>query len=129
MEGSQFDDAALDLIKSGKIVYGGYSAALAIVGPDLFGSEIVDNPYDVPVGYDDLTPPTSALGLLDYYIAPHYMTDMPWEQDVLNYVEYMRKNGRKIVCMRDGEVHIIDQTNSSLDDLIQTVELQEELHE
>lgn len=129
MQCSHFDEAALDLIKSGEIVYGGYSAALAVAGPDLFGSEIVDDPYEVPVGYDDVIPPTSALGLLDYYIAPHYMTDMPWGQDVLNYVEYMKENGREVVCLRDGEVHIIDQTNSDAYDTRQTVALQGELHD
>jgi dipeptidase E len=109
MQHSGFDEAALGLIANGEIVYGGYSAALAIAGPDLFGSELVDNPHDIPSGYPAGPIPDSALGLVDYYLAPHYETEMPWRQAVLNYVDHLKANNREVVCLRDGQVHIIEQ--------------------
>lgn len=110
MELSGFDGVALPKIREGSLVYAGYSAALAIAGPDLFGSELVDNPRDIPQGYPDGEPPTTGLNLLNYYLAPHHMTDAPWGPAVINYVDHMENNGRTVVPLRDGSVHIIDDS-------------------
>lgn len=106
---SGFDDAALEPITSGQLVYGGYSAALAVAGPDLYGSELVDEPNDIPDGYPATDSPDTALGLLNYYMAPHYLTDMPWRESVLNYVSNLKANNREVMCLQDGDVHIINR--------------------
>lgn len=106
---SQFDEVAVDPIRNGDIVYGGFSAAITAISPDLFGSDIVNEPYQIPEGYPDDEPPYTALGLVDYYMAPHYETDMPWRQAVLDYVDHLRANDREVVTLRDGDVYIIER--------------------
>lgn len=104
---SGFDSVALELIDNDSIVYGGYSAALAVAGPDLYGSELVDEPNHIPEGYPVTEPPFSALKLLDYYMAPHYLTDMPWRQSVLDYVALLQAGNREVMLLQDGDVHIV----------------------
>lgn len=107
---SEFDSVALDRINNDNIVYGGYSAALAVAGPDLFGSELVDEPDQIPEGYPVTEPPFTALNLLDYYMAPHYLTDMPWRQSVLDYVSLLKVSNREVMPLQDGDVHIVERT-------------------
>ncbi len=79
-----------------------------MAGPDLYGSELVDDPYELPQGYPEIDPPDTALGLVDYYLAPHYLTDLPCRQSVFASVDHMRATGTAVVCLQDGEVHIIE---------------------
>ncbi len=70
------DEAIVGLLREDRVVYGGFSAAVAVLGPSLRGVELVDGPDDPPEGY---APETvwEGLGVLPYGVAPHYKSDHP----------------------------------------------------
>ena len=66
--------AVLAAIRADAFVYGGYSAGVCVLSPDLRGLEAVD-----PPGADPLW---SGLGLLDRPVVPHVDTGAPGEPGV-----------------------------------------------
>ena len=72
------------------------------------GSELIDDPHEIPFGYQEQAPPVKALGLIDHYIACHYESKQPWAKNVPDYVDYITKERKDILKLRDGEVYIIN---------------------
>ena len=88
-------------------VYGGYSAGVCVLSPELKGLELVDEPNVVPDGYKaDVI--WQGVGLIDFAFAPHFESDHPESDMVTQEVEYMVKNGINYKALHDGEVIILE---------------------
>jgi dipeptidase E len=104
---SRLDRVLPRLLRDDALVYGGYSAAIALLSPDLHGVELVDPPGAVPAGYPDEAP-WEALGVLPYVVAPHFRSDHPESADVERLVAHYVDHHRLFVALRDGEVIVQD---------------------
>ena len=101
------DAAIVDLLREDRLVYGGFSAAIAVLGPTLQGVELVDGSDEVPPHYDP-EPIWTALGLLPYAVAPHYRSDHPESEAVDRLVAHYIDVHVPFVALRDGEAIVRD---------------------
>lgn len=101
-------DAILtNLIQNNQIIYGGYSAAVCILAPDLHGIELVDVEKMYVPGYQTDTI-WDGLGLLPYSVAPHYKSDH-YESDAIDdVVTYFETNNISHKTLQDGDVLVIE---------------------
>ncbi len=88
---SGFDEILKELLEKDQIACGGYSAGVCILAPALKGLELVDEPYDVPAGYNKEVI-WSGHSILPYSVAPHYKSDQPDSADVDRCVEYFKEH-------------------------------------
>lgn len=101
------DDVLIDLIRRNAILYAGYSAGACVLAPDLTGLERVDNVNAVA------NPLTTGLGLLDRPIVPHVRSPGHPETAACDAVAAAyAAAGRPHWALRDGEVLIVDDSNS-----------------
>jgi dipeptidase E len=107
MSASGFDGAIRDLLGRDAIVYGGYSAAIAVLTPSLHGVELVDDPHSVPAGYDPAIV-WEGLGLLPYSVAPHYKAEHPESAAMDAVVQYYIDSRVPFRVLRDGEVIVVN---------------------
>ncbi len=107
MQQSGFDVVIEQLIKTGKLVYAGYSAALCVISPTLDGTQLVDDAYATADGYkDDII--WNGYGLVDFYPIVHYKSDHPESASVDIELEYIKSKNRKYRTLRDGETIIVN---------------------
>ena len=106
MKASGLDEILVDALAHDAFVYGGFSAGIAMLAPSLHGAELVDDPYDVPEGYD-ATVIWECLGLVPYAIAPHYKSDHPESAAVDKLVQYYIDNHILFKALRDGQVIVV----------------------
>ena len=103
------DDVLIDLIRRNAIVYAGYSAGACVLAPDLTGLERVDNVNAVA------NPLTTGLALLDRPIVPHVRSPGHPETAACDAVAAAyAAAGRPHWALRDGEVLIVDDSNSEV---------------
>lgn len=98
------------LIKSrnnNNLVYGGYSAGVCVLSPNLSGLEIVDNPNVSADGYNNETI-WEGLNIIDWAFAPHYKSDHSESEKVNKLIEFYIDNKILFKALRDGETIIID---------------------
>lgn len=107
MEQSGFDQVIEALIKTNKLVYAGYSAAIAVIAPSLEGVELVDDPNVEAEQYDPGTI-WEGYGLIDFYPIVHYDSDHPESKLVDIELEHVKSKGIKYKTLRDGDTIIID---------------------
>jgi len=88
-------------------VYGGYSAGVCVLSPELKGLETVDQPNAIPEGYKEEVV-WQGVGLIDFAFAPHYMSNHPESEMVTKEVEYMINNGIEYRTLHDGETIIME---------------------
>lgn len=100
---SGFDEAIRNLFAKDEVVYGGYSAGICVLTPDLHGIELVDDPNDVPKGYDSEII-WEGMGLVDFAIAPHYQSDHPESPAIEKVVDYFKKHNIPYKALKDGQV-------------------------
>lgn len=101
-------DAILrEMLREDAIVYGGFSAAVAVLTPSLEGIELVDDPNAVPEGYEP-TVVWEGLGVLPYAVAPHYRSDHPESESVERLVQYFVDREVSFKTLSDGEVIVVD---------------------
>ncbi len=99
---SKFDQAILNL-KSTPFLYSGFSAALCVLAPDLYGIQHVDDPGQLP--YPQLKETIwSGLGILPYMILPHYKSNHPESADIDLDLAYCRIHGIPHRTISDGDV-------------------------
>lgn len=103
---SGFDKWLLSQKDNKELVYGGYSAGCCILSPTLKGLDIVDDPGQVPAGYDPEII-WDGLGLIDFIFVPHYKSDHPESAKVDETVEYYKSKNMDYKTVRDGEVIVI----------------------
>lgn len=101
------DLAVADLLAEDAFVYGGYSAGSCLLTPSLRGVELVDDPKDVPEGYDE---PViwDCLGIIGYSLLPHYKSNHPESDAISRVVEFMVDNHMLFVALRDGQALVRD---------------------
>lgn len=101
------DEVLPELLREDALVYGGFSAAVALLTPTLRGLEIVDGPDVVPEGYP-AEPVWEGLGLLPYAVAPHYRSDHPESEAVERLVQHYIDHHILFRAIRDGEAIVVD---------------------
>lgn len=107
------DKLLVDLVRQENIVYGGYSAGVCILAPDLRGIELVDVETMYVPCYQSETI-WNGLALLPYSIAPHYKSDH-YESDAIDdVVEYFEAHKIPYKTLSDGDVLVIDGNNETL---------------
>lgn len=104
---SGFDNFLIEKRSDKDFIYGGYSAGICILAPDLHGYDIVDPPEVLPEKYKPETI-WDGMGFLDYYIEPHYKSNHPESYLIDKEVAYLEKNNLPYKGLRDGEVIITE---------------------
>ncbi len=104
---SGFDQVAEQLIKSGELVYSGYSAAFCALSPSLNGVEIVDDKNAIAEGYKD-SEVWDGLGLIDFLPIVHFRSNHPESELVEKEYEYVCKNGINHKTFKDGDAYVVD---------------------
>lgn len=102
MKQSGFDDVITGMLERDEIVYGGYSAGAVVAAPSLEGIHLMDDPDDVPPGYDPETV-WDGLGLIDHAIVPHYRSPHPETAAADRAVRHLVGRGLRYRALRDGE--------------------------
>lgn len=103
MRQSGFDHIIRDMTEADAIAYGGYAAGAVVAGPSLRGLELMDDPFDVPEGYDDQLVWTG-LGLTPFAIVPHYLSRHRSAAAAEKVVSYMQARRMRFRAIGDGEV-------------------------
>lgn len=112
MKQSGFDDVIVDMLERDDIVYGGFSAGAVVAAPTLRGIELMDDPAEVPAGYE--TEPTwEGLGLIDFSIVPHFRSPHPESAAAERAVRHMCSRGMRYRALRDGEVIVWTETRTA----------------
>ncbi len=99
--------AITDLLSTDAVVYGGYSAGVAVLTPSLRGLEFVDDPHVVPGGYEAEVV-WDCLGILPFGVLPHYKSDHPESAEVDKSLEYLIDHHMPFIALRDGEAIVRD---------------------
>ena len=107
MKQSGFDKVIKELVKTNKLVYAGYSAALCVIGPTLDGVELVDDVHAKAEGYEDEVI-WDGYGLIDFYPIVHYKSNHPESELVEKELAYVRSKNRAYKTLRDGDVYIVN---------------------
>ena len=103
---SGFDELVKEFLDK-DFFYGGYSAGICVLAPDLKALQIVDDATDTP--YPELNEVIfEGLNILDYIILPHYKSNHPESADIDKEVEFCKKHRIPFKTLRDGEVIIIE---------------------
>jgi dipeptidase E len=103
MKQSGFDTVIRDMLDRDAIAYGGYAAGAVVAGPSLRGHELMDDPFELPEGYDDQLI-WSGLGLTPFAIVPHHLSRHPEAAAAEKVVSYMRARRTRYRALKDGEV-------------------------
>lgn len=103
MRQSGFDTIIRDRLEADAIAYGGYAAGAVVAGPTLRGLELMDDPFEVPEGYDEPLVWTG-LGLTPFAIVPHFRSRHPEAASAEKVVSYMRARRTRYRAIADGEV-------------------------
>lgn len=107
------DTIIKEMLENDTVAYGGYSAGIDLLTPNLHGAELVDDPNIVPEGYDKEIV-WDCLGILPYSVAPHYKSDHPESESVGKSVEYMINNHIPFIALRDGEAIVINGSSQEI---------------
>jgi len=108
------DVALLTMLRSDTVVYGGYSAGVCVLTPSLRGIEMVDDPNDVPPGYDDAII-WDGLDVLPYAVAPHYRSEHPETALVDMLVSHYIEQHIPFRALRDGQAIVINGDMSEIE--------------
>ena len=90
-------------------IYAGYSAGACVLSRSLKGIHLADEPEAQSVGYES---PViwEGLGVIDYYVVPHYQCNHFESEKMEAVVDYYRKNDLPYRAISDGEV-LFDSTH------------------
>lgn len=106
MKLSGFDDIIKNIDRK-DFLYGGYSAGICILAPNLKALQQVDKPNIMP--YEKSKEIIwNGLGILNYLILPHYKSNHPESAYIDKEVELCKKKNIPFKTLRDGEVIIIE---------------------
>lgn len=117
MKQSGFDDVITAMLDHDEIVYGGFSAGAVLAAPTLRGIELMDDPTEVPPGYDP-EPVWDGLGLIDFSIVPHFRSPHPESASAERAVRHMCGRGMRYRALRDGEVIVWTETRQHSEDAV-----------
>ena len=117
MKQSGFDDVIVDMLDNDEIVYGGFSAGAVVAAPTLRGIELMDDPTEVPTGYDAEVS-WDGLGLIDYSIVPHFRSPHTESTAAERAVRHLCSRGMRYRALRDGEVIVWTETRTPVADAL-----------
>ena len=105
---SGFDKILKKLIKEkSKIVYGGYSAGVCVLGKTLKYLDLVDDAKVFP--YRQIKRNSwRGLGIIDFTIIPHQQSNHPEAKMVEKVVEEYKKSDLLFKTLKDGQVLILE---------------------
>jgi dipeptidase E len=106
MRQSGFDGLVKSALARDEIVYSGFSAAAVIAFDNLKGLDIIDDPNDIPSGYD-ANIVWEGLGLIPFALAVHFKSDHPESESVDREIAFYEANGIPYRTLRDGEALIV----------------------
>lgn len=109
MKQSGFDDVITGMLERDDIVYGGFSAGAVVAAPTLRGIDLMDDPAEVPAGYDPEVV-WDGLGLIDHSIVPHFRSPHVESAAAERAVRHMSGRGMRYRALRDGEVIVWTET-------------------
>jgi len=107
MRASGFHDCIGPMVRTGGLVYGGWSAGIVVTAKSLRGIELMDDPKVVVEGYPRAEQPWEGLGLMDFLIVPHFQSNHGEAAAAERATAYMSAKGIKHQTLRDGEVIIV----------------------
>jgi dipeptidase E len=103
---SGLDEILMNDLRKDLFVYGGSSAGAILMTKTLRGTEMGDDPYVVPEGYEQEII-WSGLGMIYPQLVPHYQS--AWFGDEAQAMaDYFEDNGLKYKGLKDGEVYVVD---------------------
>jgi dipeptidase E len=117
MKQSGFDDVITGMLERDEIVYGGFSAGAVVAAPTLRGIDLIDDPGEVPQGYDPEII-WDGLGVIDYSIVPHFRSPHPESAAAERAVRHMTGRGMRYRALRDGEVIVWTETRKRSDEIL-----------
>lgn len=100
-----------ELVSKNRLIYAGFSAGAVVATTTLHGIELVDDPNEVPEGYDSEIV-WDGLGLVDFSIAPHYKSQHPESYSINAVVDYFKSQDMTYKTLSDGEDIVIDTPSS-----------------
>ena len=103
---SGLDFVLKDLSQKDELLYGGYSAGICILAPNLRGLELVDDP-NKQIYQQETKTIWTGLGLVNYALVPHYQSNHPESKLIDKVVSYYKQNNIFYKTLRDGEVIIL----------------------
>jgi len=108
MKLSGFDKILKKLIKeNSKIIYGGYSAGVCVLGKSLKYLDLVDDVNVFP--YKQIKKNSwRGLGIINFTIIPHYQSNHPEAKMVEKVVEEYKKSNLHFKTLKDGQVLILE---------------------
>lgn len=115
MRQSGFDDVIGAMLDADAIVYGGFSAGAVVAAPSLEGIHLMDDPDEVPPGYDP-EPVWDGLGLIDHAIVPHYRSPHAESAAADRAVRHLMSRGLRYRTLRDGEVIVWTENRKAVAD-------------
>jgi len=107
MRASGLDLVAKERVEDGTLVWAGFSAGAVVVTPTLAGIEIVDDPTEIPDGYEGIEVVWDGLGLVDFSIAPHYRSEHPESRLIEEVVVWFEAERMPHRTVRDGEAIVV----------------------
>ena len=107
MTESGFRAAISEQLVENRIVYGGYSAGACVVGPDLDGCHLIDEPDAVADGYAPEVRP-EALGWIPWRIVPHWRSEHEESPLAELAVAHLLEAGLPFQTLRDGQAFIVN---------------------
>lgn len=118
---SSMDVLLPELLKNEEFVYGGFSAGSCVITPLLNGLDLVDNPKEVPCGYNEEIF-FDGLNLVDFQIVPHFMANDKFLAEIMQkIIAFYQDLGVNYIALTDEQVIIIDTFNESSQSIINIV--------
>ncbi len=106
MKLSGMDDIIKNSLVNSNLVYGGYSAGVCVLAPNLKGLDIIDD--ITPRVYGDRSDLIwDGLDVIGYSIIPHYQSDHRESESASKAIDYMIGNKIPFIALKDGEVLIL----------------------
>jgi dipeptidase E len=99
--------SVLDSAMDRGLIYGGYSAGACVAGPDLRGIHLMDDPSDIPEGYDAAMA-ADTLGLIPFRIVPHWKSDHPETARADEAVRWLEQHALDYRAIRDGDAVVVE---------------------
>lgn len=104
---SRFDKLFQTRIKSGDLVYAGYSAAFCVLSDDLHGVELVDDKDAIAKDYKP-GEIWKGLGVIDFYPIVHFRSNHHESDDVEKEYNYVIENNIPHKTFKDGDVYVVN---------------------